>query len=37
MLTVSQDPVTVSVLFDPATFRDLPLAQSRFAVVLNDP
>jgi hypothetical protein len=37
MLTVSQVPVTVSVLFDPATFRDFPLAQSRVAVVLNDP
>jgi hypothetical protein len=29
--------VTVSVLFDPATFNDFPLAQSRFAVVLKDP
>src|ERR1700753_1142302 len=37
MLTVSHVPVTVRVLFDPATFSDFPLAQSRFAVVLNDP
>src|SRR5271166_6403378 len=37
MPTVSHVPVTVSVLFDPATFRDFPLAQSRVAVVLNEP
>jgi hypothetical protein len=37
MLTVSHVPVTVSVLFDPATFKDFPLAQSTVAVVLNDP
>ena len=37
MLTVSHVPVTVSVLFEPPTFSDLPLAQSRVAVVPSDP
>jgi hypothetical protein len=37
MVTVSQVPVTVSVLFEPPTFSDLPFAQSRVAVVPKEP
>lgn len=36
-VTVSQVPLTVSVLSEPATFSDLPSAQSRVAVVPMDP
>src|ERR1700744_5519462 len=37
MLTVPQVPLTVSVLFDPPTFSDLPSPQSRVVVVPIDP
>ena len=37
MVTVAQVPVTVSVLLEPPTFSDLPLAQSSVAVVPIDP
>jgi hypothetical protein len=37
MLTLAHVPFTVSVLLEPPTLSDFPSAQSRSAVVPNDP